>query len=860
MVRRVTLLCISAAVVIASTASAFEVRSDHPRIFVTSDDLARIRARCGVVDGDNQSAYAGEWNQLADVYADLLDAVESYDGDDVPEGGVWGLSRVRSYSAAFSNLATAYLINAHTAEGDAYAATLRTWWSAALSGSADFNDWGKNGNWAGFCMAYDYLHEHLGSVDPSLQQDVAQWILQQSLDGYNYIGGNGSLGVHQYRHYYKWPWVADGTFGALLTIRGDAGVDVSTVDEMLDWTHTFKEWDMDARAKNFCGTYSGYREERIEEDVSCALAWQSAVVDEDPYVTYGYHFRNLDDWVMHMTRPNFMESDETGDGHDLYHLSNRWVYYAYPSAVMDADPHTLWFLDRAREEVSSPTHPWTLLLWNDPSLPREAPSHTNTPLGKYFGDLSHEDGYNSQYTHMRSAWSFSSGDQSTVHGSYLCGPKGMGHDLHSVGHLAMFRGQDIVSASAGVYDGTSKEHTKFYHSSPISENTILVMDPANPYAAVSVTDSVSFIAHREGTQAGSPRVSGGAGIYTADDAYHDDHEIGWVTRFRVTDDHDVYLHSDLTPAYPSVDKPHLWTEGQTVENVSRQVLFEAGRYFVVMDRVTSVNPDAVKRVIMHVPSPEGITLIDGAWTGGIAPHSGATGGTPGQWTDNGTRYLWSKGSSRAFATVLYPELASRGGPGRNLVRVGGSSSDGSWNRSTGDRSFEFYLREADRNFAWSEQYITGGEFDILFDQGQMGFWRTEIEATGAKGHAFLHVYEVTGTDQSTPTAVSYLDDVEADRVGCVIQHPGGPRVTVFSRDEESDDGSIYRTDLVPADEELLHLVADLRPGTYRVTETRSGFTADVVVDEHRLASFSTPGGGDFRVWRLDDEDTLTAGR
>lgn len=870
MVRRIVMLCILVAAMSATSAPALEVHPDHPRIFVTADDLARVRARCGIVDGDNQSVYAAEWNGLSDIYAELVTTVDDYGEDETPaSSGGWSRTDVRRHAATFSNLAAVYLINAHRAEGDAYAAKLHTWWqnsvtlSRSLNGGqigpvVNFNDWGKNADWAGFCMAYDYLHDYLTSVDPGFQREVAQWLLQQAMGGYNYIGGNSTLGYEKYRHYYKWPWVADGVFVALLSIQGDDGIDVATVDEMLEWAHGFKEWDFDVRAKNFCGTYSGYRNERIEEDVSCAMAWRSAVTDEDPMVTYGYHFRHLDDWIMHMTRPNFYESDETGDGHDLGPLPSRWVYYAIPSAVLDEDPHTLWFLDRAREEVSGNSRPWTDLFWNDPSLPREPPSHTNTPLGKYFGDLSPEDGYNSQYTHMRSAWSYSAGDQSTVHASYLCGPKGMGHDLHSVGHLALFRGQEIVSASTGVYDGTLFKHTRYYHETAISENSILVADPANPYASSS-RDSLTWIPHREGVQAGSGEVSGGEGIYTADDAYHPDHAIGWVTRFRVTDDHDVYLHSDLSPAYPWTERPHLWPDGQTVENVSRQVLFEAGRYFVVMDRVTSVNPDAVKRVIMHMPSTEGITLIDGSWTGGTAPHSGATGGTPGQWSTNATQYVWSKGGSRAFATVLYPELASRGGPGRNLVRVGGANSSGTWNVESGNRSYEFYLREADWNPRWRDDYVTGGEFDLLFDDGHMGFWRTEIEATGTKDHAFLHVYEVTGTDQGTPTVVSYLDDVEDDRLGCVIQHPGGPRVTVFSRDEESDDGSIYRTSL-PVDEELRHLVADLIPGVYRVTEITSGFTTDVVVDDSRLASFVTPGGGDFKVWRLVDEEGLTAGR
>jgi len=413
----------------------------------------------------------------------------------------------------------------------------------------------------------------------------------------------------------------------------------------------------------------------------------------------------------------------------------------------------------------------------------------------------------------------------------------------------------FLTASTGVYDSTLYPHNQRFHQAPISENTILVADPENPYidAAAADGDTTEWVYHLEGMQCGAPGTGGGGGIYEADDAFDYSHEFGFVTKFVNTENYDTFLFSDLTTAYPNTVKADLWPLGQTVESVTRQVLFQVGRYFVVCDRVTSVHADAKKRVVMHCPDERGYTLLDGSWDGGPTPHGVEYGGTPGQWTTDGARYRWDRGGSRAFATVLYPAPESQGGGGRKLVRIGGTSSAGQWNQSgdSADPSFEFHLRELDYNYRWSDRYVSDGEYSILYDNGLMGFWRMEIEATGRKDHAFLHVYEITGTGQSEPTPVEYLEDVDEGRIGCTILHPGDNRVNVFSWDETLETEVRYRTQV---DERLIHNVSDLAQGRYEVTELGSGQRLEVTVTESNLATFETPDGGDFVVRRVDAPD------
>lgn len=846
----------------ASPAGAMTIRRDHPRLLLNSDDLGRLRARCGIRDGNNQIDHPTQWGTHANDYRALRDYVAALSPElDHLNGRTWSQSIVRVYSRYLAAAAFEHLLSGSPATAELQVG----WWrqiladsrainSGAVGPSVSGSNWGEDASWKGFCLSYDYMYEFLGSDHSALRDSIALWLYKQTGSGWREIGGAGSLPVEGYKHYYRVPWVADGVFGVILAAGGDPG-SLGVADSLaarLAWTHAFKQADMEVRAKNHCGTYAGYRPARVQEDVTIALAWQSAT-DERPLEEYSYHFDNIDDWVMYMCRPGFKESDETGDSHDLYLLDSRWVHYAYPMAVREWNPSTLWFLDQAYAAVAVEPDPWKQILWNDRALARVAPTGATLSLGRYFGDLTLDDGHNSQYAHWKSAWAYAGpSSQDVVQVTYLCGPLQGGHDDLSNGHFAIFRGQDILTASTGVYDGTNAAHTRYWHSSPISENTILVVDSANPYAR---GDSVDIVTHAEGMQASAPGTTGGGGLYVAEDAYDYRHEFGSIRKFANRADGTFYIMSDLTSAYPNKPKADLWPAGQTVESVTRQLSIEAGRFVVVCDRVESVRASAVKRVVVHCPSPGGFTLLDGDWDGGQPTVAGPYGGTPGQSASRALSYRWERGASRMFSTVLYPAPADRGGEGRELVRVGGTNRAGEWNAgpSGGDPSYEFYLRQIGRNVPWVDTYISDSERNMYLNEGWAGYWRMEIEATGAKQHAFLHVYEPVAITQSDRTPVSYLEDLDGNHVGSRIEIPGASRVTIFGRDETPGDRVIYQSLL---DTPHHHLLADLQPGIYRVRHERflrgsSAAVAEWLVEagEDGLATFETDTGGSFTVLR-----------
>lgn len=867
-------LFVVASVLGASQAEALQIRSDHPRIWIQPADVPMLRARCAIVSGDNAVRYANQWGTHT---AELASLRSYYNNETTPSltrlnRAMWGRDTARVYSAWFRNAAVLYLLTSDPLVGQ----RINSWWSQVLNDSRMINGgsvgesissdyWGKNASWAGLCLGYDYAHSYFTAAK---RDSIALWILHQTTSGYEIIGGyRDGWDVNRTEHYYAFCWQADGVFGGLLTVGND-GVPYSVDDSVnarLDYTHLFKRADAATRDLNFCGTYAGYRPERIQEDVAIGLAWGSAT-DEDPITEYGYHYHNLDDYVMYMTRPNYWESDETGDSHDLGLINPLWIYYTYPIASLEANSQALWFCDRATtamDQSMAEESPWCQILWNDRSIPRIAPTPTSMPLARYFGDLTPSDGHNSQYTFFRSSWSFAPGEFNSVHATYCCGPVVRGHDTLSNGHLAIFRGQDALTCSAGAYDGTSTYHNLAFTSGSISENTILVQDSQNPYViwGDDMGDSTAAIRQLEGMQAPAPGTTGGGGVYGPEDPFDYRHEQGWVRGFELFGQNLAYLNSDLTNCYPNTRKRDLWPAGQTVESVTRQIAFVDGDFFVVCDRIVSVRPTAKKRIILHCPSEDGITLRDGSWTGGVPPN--AAGGTPGQWSNNSRKYAYDRGGSRMFATLISPGT----GTGRLIKRIGGPNSSGLWNNGLtrenrsqippSNQSYDFWLTEMGRNYHWVGPNLSQADVDRYYQNGWVGFWRVEIELTGARAHTVLHAYEAAPNTQSLETPIAELEQVDEGHVGCRIEQGADGDVLIFDMDEVPDDSVIYRSDLnIPT----RVLIAGLIPGTYTAENVDRPFSARFTVGDSQAGVFDMPYGGSVHVRRVGEGEGLAVAR
>ncbi len=882
----ILLLCLA----LPGVVQGFTIRQGHPRLFLVPEDLPRLRARCGILDGTNQRDYPDDWNTHFDTYQNLIDRVDSYT-ESLDE---WGGSRTDRNGEWLGNVAAAWILSEDRPSAAGYLEKLVEYWRNTIAHLRSINNgavgpmvsgghyWGNQARWSDWCFAYDVAYNPLSTIDPDLRDDIGTFLARQTEQLWDDP-------EHHEDPFFGQPWVHDAMFANLLAIHGDAGASAfpriaSEYDEWLAHAHEVKQIDNHTRVLNFQGNYptcGTYKSHRLPEDVCTSLVWRNAVTDEDPFLEYSGHYLQLDDAFMWALRSPYLESSCTGDGRSVDPIAaSQWIY-TYPAASIDRNSECLWVLDRmaAQTDVDDRCgNPWFLIFFDDRTVPRVNPATSMTTRIKHFGDLTIEDGYTSEYTFLKGDWTFDVNDQNSVHVSYFCGPTVQCHEHGVQGYVAIFRGDDIVTARSGVYDRPENRHGGEYQAASMSYNTILVVDRNNPYAA-GETDSTRYFALVEGQQVPPPRVRwSSCNTYDPYAPFSHEHRHGSVDQLRSLENGDSYLHSDFTRAYPSTVVPDLWPDGATVENVTRQVMLEAGKFVLVCDRVTSVNPNAIKRVRWHCPTPEGFSLLGGSWTGGTAPHGVQYGGTPGQWSANAVGFKWdswndgARADTRVFATVLYPVPADSGGPGRRLVRVGGTNSRGEWNKgrrskdneccdgvNDADPSFEFWFRELGFNQKFRDQNCpgtcqTGTSGTNERADGSYGFWYMDTEATGQKDHIFLHVFEATSTSQSSPTRVSYLADVDAEHIGCEIYAPNLGRVNVFSRDEDRDTQVMYRTALLTP---IQHLVADLVPGSYLLEELETGAEQHVIVDERSgVASFRTPSGGSFRLTRIDTGDPL----
>jgi hypothetical protein len=867
----------------------FQATTVHPRVFLRPSEIPTVAARVGVSDTGIPPVLIRSWRshmaEWATITSKAFGAPDSLELNSTPSTGEWNRNDARKVDVYLSNQAAYYLVMQRRPEGQDMARRLVAYMrgivqdsrqrnGGQIGPSIDPNDWGKNATYKGYCMAYDYMFEYLSQEDPQLLQDYARWLYEQGKASYEMCTSLGE-DISNYKHYYKWPWIADGCVGALLTVWGDLPELQSEMQQMLDYILDFKWEDYRARAFNYFGTYSGYREERVEEDLITAALIASCLQGRDPFQEFADHFLNIDDWVMYMTRPNLTMSDETGDKTDLGPLPSYFYLFPYISAVRNRDNDTLWFLDKvwkllgagALDEVSEP---WVLLFWNDKALARRAPSAAGVPCSRYFGDLTWEDGGNSQYAHFRDQWAFGPGGAESVIATFLCGPITGGHDTFSNGHFSIFRGDDILTTTTGVYDGTAFPHTKYYYEPPISENTILIYDPNSPYADDS--ELYEGFPHTEGMQAPAPGTTGGGGVYMATDPFDERHEMGHVTKFvcvmrgarQVS-----RLECDLTSAYPNTRKPDLWPERQLVDAVLRDFLYLAGRYFVVYDRIYATSEEWKKSVVLHSPDRAMPRLLDGSWSGGVQPHPGPYGGTPGVWTEDGSRFYWDYGQSRLFTTVLMPSLET----GRRVLAIGGTNSAGEWNQGGSDPSFEFWLRRAGTQYPWSDQYMSDAEIEEQVESGWAGWWRLEVEpAQDGLEDRFLLVLEATSKSQNQPTDVSRIPSDE-ETVALTIEDGEEPIVIALPLGLGPLQELWY--DYQPQglllddaeDRWALHVVDGLEPGTYVVLREgvgsadrvsggvtpggRMGAPSEVVyhgtTTDDGLLAFRTPGSGRFVV-------------
>ncbi len=193
---------------------------------------------------------------------------------------------------------------------------------------------------------------------------------------------------------------------------------------------------------------------------------------------------------------------------------------------------------------------------------------------------------------MRSAWE----GEDITHISFIAGDRYAADQFLASGHLALWRGDDLLLGRGGAYSGEILHDANYYGRS-IAANVPLICDLAEDFDAARPAPPDTLWLNDCGQR-------GAAGQRPTNPYYRAENapafETGGILRF-AEEGGLVYFRADLTAAYNS---PLYTTPGNRpkAQNVLREVIFIRPDVLLVHDRVTTSDPDAALINSFHVPA------------------------------------------------------------------------------------------------------------------------------------------------------------------------------------------------------------------------------------------------------------------
>jgi hypothetical protein len=455
---------------------------------------------------------------------------------------------------------------------------------------------------------------------------------------------------------------------------------------------------------------------------------------------------------------------------------------------------------------------WCLVLWFDPSLP--AYSASSAPKAVRLGAGGPDQIF----------MTTGLGNPDATWASFGAGKYLYGHQHSDAGSFTINRKGTLIIDS-GYYANycatNGSDHGSSYYHRSIAHNVVHVYVPNEPFYWTS--------------GGGSCVNDGGQVMASSAPSYQqvlDDPTFspGRILYYETNDGY-TYAQSDLLTAYDqeaiseSRDKPFFPNK---LTACTREFVFLRPSYFVVFDRVNSVNANHTKVWNLHVaaePTIQGTGVQRmGSATAGIWDYAGAS---VAKVTDTDPRY--DQGS--IFLKSLLPKsrtIRKIGGNNRSAAGfaywVGGIDGNGKYDPTLG------------QNHYWGE-WIEGRESDEdRIPNVTIGWGRIEVEATApANNDLFLHVL------YPCDASVTQMPDtrlVESNNmVGAEIVND---RVILFGRTQTTGIDSVTYS-VAPNDTSSQHTICNLRPSTtYRVF--KSGSTLYV-----RRSGLATPPGAEELV-------------
>lgn len=580
---------------VAVPSAAYQVESGHPRLFVTSSDVAGLRAKC---QGSMAADYAISKNWADDHF-----------GDSLP------LSSVDAYQHYLCTYSFNYLASGSTSYAARAKAIAQSGLSQGMSGQGMFN--------TGLAIFYDWCYDYL---TPTERQTFGSAL---ATSGLSYMGTVNWVETNNYHskvsrlHGLAYPGLA---------IYGD-GVNNAAATTLCDLfqEHTFGSDYVIACLDEIAGDGAYYEGDYTlsvigESFVTGCLLWKVAT-GEDAFTQCG-NLQNMTDYLLYdvfsKNGPGsgaLMSSSKQGDSktHTWGASSLRRVLHTLAAVYRDKRAEWLSLqIDSFGLGWINRNERWKLLILRDPSVGTQAP--TGMSEARFFHDMG--------TVYMRSGWDYSE-TSDDVYAVFRCEAMNAGHTNAHQNHILVARGSDLLALDSGIYDGGTSSHHLNYFCRTVAHNTITVYDPSESTFGSYANDGGQIMPKELPTRYG--------------DASLPEFYRGEIESFKDTDTF-TYMKGDATAAYAS-SKLDLFT---------REIVYLKPDVFVILDRVEATSASFTKRWLLHTVHQPTISGNTATVTRGdsklvvtsvLPPNAGITriGGSGHEFDVNGTNYPPSAG-------------------------------------------------------------------------------------------------------------------------------------------------------------------------------------------------------------------------
>lgn len=443
--------------------------------------------------------------------------------------------------------------------------------------------------------------------------------------------------------------------------------------------------------------------------------------------------------------------------------------------------------------------------------------------------------------------------ETSTHIEFQCGDHFEYHQHYAQGHFGLFKHEALVT-DGGKYDDTSRTHARNYHYRTIAHNTLLVYDDRE--GSGDSNGAWSYMRGSEhGVNDGGQLVSAlydehsqlikrsdesvptvadwhAAGLDSSQQPIQNVYDSGEILHYENQDDY-VYVNGDATNSY------HTWK----VSHFDRSMVYlRTSDVLIIFDRVSVPNYTNKKRMLFHLQG-EPILASTGNKIQGLSNPYG------GVWQhDNTSAMEMTFNNAKLFYRALLPQST-------NIVKIGGPNASGQYDQAD---SFEYWVPTNGNDLAQGGTNWQSVD-EKTKNEKEYAPWRIEVSPSVAQvDDVFLHLLFPRDTSVTTPPAADLITSQDNTMSGTLINKEDAPQIVLFPNNSSGD--LVHSIDYsIDFDSNLIgkHLLVGVESGSYDIFLDNTLRQTVTATPENTLY-FETVGSGNFTISnsseRLDHDD------